>query len=215
MTEMPNNYDKIAGLYDFLSRLVFGQAQVNAQVDLLPYVAAGSRILVAGGGTGWILEKLAAMHPSGLRITYVEISANMIALAKKRKVGDNEVLFVHAPVEQFVTAERYDTILTAFLFDNFSPGRAAAVFSLLDGLLNKEGNWLFTDFVYRKEQGRLWQGLLLKIMYWFFGQLCKVEGKHLVDTTPLFTAAGYRQMYTAFRYWGFIKSIVYRKTNGR
>src|SRR5580692_1554130 len=105
---MPNNYDPIAGSYAFLSRLVFGQAEVNAQVELLRYIGPGSRVLIVGGGTGWILEKLAAIHPSGLRITYVESSANMIALTKKRDWRQNEAQLVQLPIEQFVTEERYD-----------------------------------------------------------------------------------------------------------
>ena len=223
MTDTLNNYDTIAGQYDFLSRLVFGKAQVRAQADLLPYVMAGSRVLIVGGGTGWILEELAARYPSGLRITYVEISGKMIALAKKRDAGRNEIVFVHAPVEAFGTQEgfdrqagfvrdeRYDAILTGFLFDNFSPVRAAAVFSLLDGLLEKGGHWLLADFFYQKGRGRLWQGVMLKAMYWFFGWLCRVEGRELVDTAPLFGAAGYFQLYTASHYGGFIQSVVYEK----
>jgi hypothetical protein len=38
---MINDYDIIAPVYDRLSRLVFGRAQVRAQEDLLRYVRAG------------------------------------------------------------------------------------------------------------------------------------------------------------------------------
>lgn len=208
---MRNNYDPIAGSYDLLSRLVFGQAEINAQVELLRYIGPGSRILIVGGGTGWILERLAAIHPSGLRITYVESSANMMALTKKRNCGHNEVVLVQLPVEQFVTEERYDAILTGFLFDNFSVDSATQVFHTLHALLKNEGYWLFADFYYHKGKGKLWQSLMLQSMYTSARLVCHVEAKELTDTEPLFTAAGYRQVYSAFHYGRFIKSIAYQK----
>jgi SAM-dependent methyltransferase len=230
-----NNYDIIARRYDFLSRLIFRQAQVRAQAELLCRLGDGTKVLIVGGGTGWILEALAAVRPSGLEITYVEISGNMLELARKRDYRQNDVVFVHAPIEQWVpapraakggqaehavtgegaegmaTGERFDSILTGFLFDNFSPGRAGRVFHLLDSMLEKGGAWLFTDFFYQKGRGRLWQGLLLKAMYLFFGLVSKVEAKELTDMVPFFTGAGYREVYAAFHYGGFIKAIAYQK----
>lgn len=203
-----NNYDNIARRYDFLSRLVFGQTQVRAQAELLPYLGEGARVLIVGGGTGWILEKLGALRPSGLRITYVEISARMLALAAKRNYGQNEVTFVHSAVEGF-SGGGYDSILTGFLFDNFSPSRAGEVFGLLDSLLKPGGAWLFTDFFYQK--GRLWQGFLLKAMYLFFRVVCRVEARRLTDMAPFFAGAGYQEVHAAFYYGGLIRSAAYQK----
>jgi SAM-dependent methyltransferase len=236
---MPINYDPIARSYDFLSRLVFGQAETKAQIELLRYTNAGSRILVVGGGTGWILEELATLHPAGLRITYVDSSARMIAASKKRAWGENEVAFVQMPAEEFArdgqpaaelqpTADGqpavdgqpaadgqigpvYDSILTGFFFDNFSDAMAANVFNLLNPLLKPGGHWLYTDFFCHRGQGKLWQRLMLKSMYWSARLVCQVEGRELTDTEPLFAAAGYRQVYTSFHYGRFIKSIGYQK----
>jgi ubiquinone/menaquinone biosynthesis C-methylase UbiE len=215
-----NNYDIIARWYDFMSRLVFRQTQVRAQVELLTYLDDGARILVVGGGTGWILDALGARRPSGLRITYVEISANMLALAQKRDWGKNEAVFVHAPIEQFAGGPapaaplggHFDSILTGFLFDNFSPGRAAQVFRQLDALLRPGGAWLFTDFFYQKGRGPFWQRLLMKAMYLFFRLVCRVEAKRLTDMAPYFEEAGYRETCSAFYYGGLIRAAAYRKS---
>jgi ubiquinone/menaquinone biosynthesis C-methylase UbiE len=208
---MLNNYDNIARQYDFLSRLVFGKSQVRAQVELLRFIECDDRILIVGGGTGWILEELAARYPAGLRITYVEISARMIALSRQRNCGQNEVNFINLPVEEFSSEERYDRILTGFLFDNFSTERSARVFSQLDAVLKRGGDWLYTDFYFDEKEGVLWQMFLLKTMYIFFGWLCKVESRELVDTGPLFKAAGYREISLSSKYRGFIRSFVYKK----
>ncbi|WP_431293951.1 class I SAM-dependent methyltransferase [Pedobacter sp. P26] len=113
---MNNNYDKIANHYDTLSRLVFFKSQVNAQVNQLQYIPKDSSVLIAGGGTGWILEEITKIYPSGLKIVYVEISAKMIALSQKREFKNNQVKFVNLGIEDFSTDTVFDVVLTPFLF---------------------------------------------------------------------------------------------------
>ncbi len=206
-----NNYDPIARYYDWLSRLFFGRSEIDAQVGMLKYVAAGSRVLIVGGGTGWILEELAAIHPAGLRIVYVEPSGKMMDLSRNRNYGENDVVFVQLPVEQWVTEERFDVILTGFVFDNFTADRTGFVFRLLDGLLRGGGYWLFAEFCLQKGVGKFWQALMLKTMYWSARLVCRVEASQLTDAEPLFAAAGYRQLERAYYYARFIKAIVYEK----
>ncbi|RZL39782.1 MAG: methyltransferase domain-containing protein [Pedobacter sp.] len=110
-----NNYDKIANYYDSLSRLVFGKSQLNAQINQLKNIKKNSSILIVGGGTGWILEEIGKRHPSGLKITYVEISAKMLALSKDRDYGANSVLFIHSSIEDFNLGDHFNIILTPFL----------------------------------------------------------------------------------------------------
>jgi len=206
-----NNYDKIAGWYDSLSRMVFFKSQVNAQVEQLSFIHEKSKILIVGGGTGWILDEIAKDHLEGLDITFVEISINMLELAKKRKYGLNKIEFVHLPIEEFVSQQAFDVIVTAFLFDNFSKDRIEQVFSKLHHLLKSSGTWLFSDFEYIKEQGKKWQSLMLKSMYKFFGIISNVEAKELVNMDSLFENKGYLKRKEQKYYKGFIKGIVYQK----
>lgn len=208
---MKNNYDRIARYYDPLSRLVFFRAQVNAQIALLQHIPANTRLLIVGGGTGWILEEIARIHPSGLLITYVEISGKMLALSRQRDVKANQVQFVQAAIADFNTTDRFDVILTAFLFDNFSSSAAKGVFKQLHQYLPVSGHWLFTDFYHSNKAGKFWQGWLLKAMYFFFRHISNVEAERLVDMEPLFKQAGYGILKTRFSYQGFIKSLVYIK----
>jgi len=208
---MQNNYDPIAGIYDPLSRLFFFNAQVSAQRSLLPYISENSRILIVGGGTGWILEDLAHLHPSGLTITYVEISQKMLALSEKRDVKNNKVFYVNQAIEDYDLIAQHECIITAFLFDNFSEERASAVFKQLNTGLKQNGLWLFTDFSLRKSSGKYWQRLMLDTMYWFFKKICHVEAGALIDMEPFFEANAYRKVFETYRYGRFIKSIVYKK----
>lgn len=208
---MPNNYDPVARYYDFLSQLVFGQTEIDAQVGMLDLVRPGDRLLIIGGGTGWIFEKIAALCPPGLSITYVEPSRVMMALARKRRCGGNRVSFVQLPVEQFVTDERFDCILTGFLFDNFRQERAAQIVRGLDRSLAAGGHWLFADLHYPRTGGSWWQGLLLRSMYCSARWICRVEANELPDMEVCFADVGYVLVRRAFYYRGFIESMIYKK----
>lgn len=208
---MLNNYDKIAGYYDFLSRMVFLRSQVKAQIAQLQYIPANSRILIAGGGTGWILDEITKVQPSGLTITYVELSSKMLDLSRKRETGSNTVHFVELPIEEFIHSESYNVVITAFLFDNFSAPRIKIVFHQLDEALEEKGLWLFTDFQYEEGTGKRWQLFLLKTMYLFFRNIAQIEAQSLVQTAHYFREAGYLDIAEKYYYGRFIKSTVYCK----
>lgn len=208
---MQNNYDIIAPYYDVLSRLVFFRAQVKAQIDQLVFIPAHSNILIVGGGTGWILEEIAKIHGSGLNITYVEISAKMLELSENRDVKENVVTYINSPAEDFKTDQKFEVVITAFLFDNFSDEKITFVFNELNGMLKPGGVWLFCDFYYNEDSGKNWQWYLLKTMYLFFNKISNVEAKALINTEKSFTEKGFIQLKTAYYYSGFIKAITYQK----
>lgn len=206
-----NNYDPVARYYDFLTQLVFGKTEINAQVEMLDRVRPGDKLLIVGGGTGWILEKLAGMGFDGLRIVYVESSQVMMAMAQKRDIGTLDVSFVQLPVEQFFTDDRFDCILTGFLFDNFSQELAERVVRNLDLLLVDGGYWLFAELHYPQKGGKRWHGLLLRSMYWAARWICRVEADRLPDVEGVFAGLGYEVIQRRFYYQGFIQGVVYRK----
>lgn len=207
---MDNNYDKIAGHYDTLSRLVFFKSQVNAQINQLQYIRENSYVLIVGGGTGWILEELSKIY-TGLMIVYVEISAKMIALSQKRNYKNNHVEFVNMGIEDFKTDVIFDVILTPFLFDNFAEQRAAKVFVQLNEYLKKDGLWFLVDFSLNKTNGNWWKWLLLRSMYGFFKLLGIVEAHQLIDMNPYFFKANYLIVEERLYYGSFIKATIFRK----
>jgi ubiquinone/menaquinone biosynthesis C-methylase UbiE len=207
---MATNYDSIAWFYDVLSRLVYGKTIINAQVALLPFIRSNSRVLIVGGGTGWILEKLTQLQPKGLYIDYVESSAKMIELSKKRHVGNNLVSFINLPAENFEGTGLYDVIFTPFFFDNFSHQKIEALFNRLQNLLKDQGIWLYADFVHNKNENRLWQKFLLNAMYLFFHVTCHIETHALIDMEPYFKNA-YNPLFEKSFYAGFIKAMAWRR----
>ncbi len=209
---MVNNYDRIAANYDRLSRLIFGKAIVRAQQSLLPLLAPPARVLIVGGGTGWILEEIARVCPSGLTIDYVEISSNMLDLAKTRDSKQNKVAFIHAAIEDYAAPTVYDVVMTPFLFDNFSHTRAREVFQKFDSLLKNGALWLFTDFHIDTGINRFWQKALLRSMYVFFKNISHVEADQLPDMPTLFDTNDYHLTLETHHFGRFIRSAAYRKS---
>jgi len=209
---MLNNYDRIAAVYDGLSRLIFGKAIVRAQQSLLPLLAPPARVLVVGGGTGWILEEMAKICPSGLTIDYVEISSKMLEMARKRDFKNNHVTLVHTGIEDYHAPARYDVIMTPFLFDNFSQARAQGVFEKLHSMLKDGALWLFTDFYIDKGLNRFWQKALLRSMYVFFQNISHVEARDLPDMAPHFQNHHYYLTLETYHFGRFIRSAAYRKS---
>jgi ubiquinone/menaquinone biosynthesis C-methylase UbiE len=207
---MANDYNKIAFIYDTLSRLVYRKSIVQAQVFLLSYIKANDKILLVGGGTGWILEEIAKLRQQGTVVVYVEKSAAMIALAKKRKYPGVQVEFIETAIEDYATAEKFDIVVTPFLFDNFRKEKIDLVFEKLNKVLKPGGFWLYADFINDQQGKKYWQQFLLKTMYFFFRVTTKIEAQELIDMRPYFQQdfeLAAQQMF----YHQFIQAVAFRK----
>lgn len=205
---MTNNYDNSARFYDSLSRLIFGDAIVNAQIYLLQFILPAAKVLIVGGGTGWILEEIARIHASGINITYVELSAKMMAKAQKRNAGLNHVTYINKAVEEIDLAVNFDVIITPFLFDSFSEHTLAKVFSHVHKSLKPDGLWLHADF---RSQGNWWQRALLKTMLIFFKILCNIEARSLPDVNRQFSRYGYSAVAQKTFFSNFILAQIFQR----
>ncbi len=206
---MSANYDNASWFYERLSKLVFGNAQVNAQEYFLNLIPPRARILIIGGGTGQILESVAKLYPSGLHITYVEISANMMELSRKRNVAQNEVIYITEDISQLSLTQEFDVIITAFLFDNFSTQEIYKLFPNIHQRLVPNGLWLNTDF---QLTGPIWQKVMLKSMYYFFKILNAVKVTQLPETEEVFTIYQYQLTAKKTFYRNFIIAKAYKKS---
>ena len=207
---MKGNYNNIAPYYDRLSRIIFGHAIVNAHRWLAQFITTNTSILIAGGGTGWILEEIAKRHPEGLCITYVDISEKMIALSKKKQVGKNQVVFINEPIQNVTFHQQFDVVMTPFVLDNFSEDTTLRIFRKIDEHLIPGGLWLFTDFQLAGKH-QLWQKPLLKMMYFFFRVVCGIEAKQLPGTNTLFNQYNYKQISAKTFFSNFICALVFKK----
>ena len=187
---------------------MYGRALVRAQQFLVKEIPANSRILIVGGGTGWVLEEIAKIHADGLSIAYVDSSPKMISLARARNAAANIVTFIAAPIEGAARGEIYDVVLTPFLFDNFTEGTMQKAFADLNDRLAPRGTWLFCDF---RKTRVFWQRIMLKVMYLFFRISCGIEASELPETEACFSTHRYKIKSQETFVNGFVVSTVYEK----
>lgn len=198
-----NSFDRIAWMYDGLAQLVFFGAIRKSQLTFLSYIEPRSKILIVGGGTGWILSELDKLGIL-MVVHYVEASTAMLKKSRLREPFKNiQVTFNHGTVEE-LSKVRYNVIITNFFLDVFSEDNLGTVIEKLDSHLNRDGIWIITDFV---NSGKKWQKILIKLMYGFFRFTANIEGSRLLDFKANFEQLGY-QLSTERSY--FHKMIVSR-----
>jgi ubiquinone/menaquinone biosynthesis C-methylase UbiE len=205
---MAANYNNSALFYDRLARLVYGRALVDAQVYLLRHIPVNSKVLIIGGGTGWILEELTKIYPSGLQITYVEIAPNMMTLSKKRNLGNNQVTFINEAIENIDFPKDFDVAFTPFLLDNFTDQNLPKVFNSIANLLKPNVLWLNASF---QLTGKWWQQVMLKTMFIFFKVICGIEASKLPGINKCFLKENFKLVEQQSFFGDFIGSRVYKK----
>jgi ubiquinone/menaquinone biosynthesis C-methylase UbiE len=164
---MPMNYGKVAQSYQFLSRMVFGNALLNAQRKALRNLSFPCNMLMIGGGDGEILKHLSDFE--GV-LDYVEISSEMVGVAQSKT---NFAVNWHVQdIFSFKTDRKYDVIFMPFLLDNFTTKQCSELIAYLKPMLKNGGQAIVVDFT---EKPNLWQKVLLFGMYTFFGLIAQVE----------------------------------------
>ena len=208
---MKANYDKIAPIYDTLSKLVFNRSQLLGQIEQLKNLSDNQHILICGGGSGKILDEISIRMPRGIQILYLDSSQKMIEIAKTRNRGSNIIEFVCQDILDFETDKSFDIIITSFFFDNFPENKAICVFTKLDNLLVNNGLWFQNDFTLSSNKGIWWKSIMLKIMYLFFNLTSNLGNSKLIEMEAIFDAHSYKVLEKNWYFRKFIVSLTHRK----
>lgn len=201
-----NGFDRIAFIYDFLARLVYGRDIVDSQECFLERVNDHSKILMVGGGSGWLLVSLLRKKPN-CKIWYIEASEQMIGLAKKKVEAGQTVNFIHGTEQNIQPSPTYDAVITNFYLDLFADEQLHQVVGKIRGSMKPGSLWLATDFVRGQPW---WQKAMLNTMYFFFRITCGLESHRLPEWNKSLTEAGAREIDSRFFYKGFIKAALYQ-----
>lgn len=214
------SFDTIAPVYDHLAQLVFGNSLKQAQTFFLDAIPAKANILIIGGGTGWILQKLLQNRHLN-RIDYVEASIQMLYLSRRKYnemmrqqtlPSPTEVNFIHGTENDLPQDITYDAIITFFVLDTQSDSTLFDMMNILYLRLAKLGIWLFADFKISKNKWeQWWHRLLVHIMFVFFRLTCHLQNKHLPDYDRNFTKLELIKIREKSFYGNLIISEVYRK----
>ena len=202
-----NGFDRIAFIYDFLARLVFGKSIINSQKFFLNKIENHHNVLILGGGSGWLLAELLTIRP-GCVVWYIEASEKMIGLSRKRVNSDASVHFIHGTEANIPPSIKYDAVISNFYLDLFTDEQLKEVIDKIISSLNAGSQWIVTDFV---ESNKRWQKLLLKLMYHFFRITCHIGSQKLPQWNKTILASGVNKTKSEVFYDGFIETALYQR----
>lgn len=197
-----SGFDFLVPVYDPLARFVFGKSMVDSQAWFLDRVPLGSKVLILGGGTGWLLDELQKCN-SSCTVWYVEISSGMMKRARLRR-AKNLIHFIKGTEESIPIDLKFDVVITNFYLDLFSNETLIQVVSKINTHATSSSVWLVTDFAH----GAWWHSWLLKIMYLFFRSVCGIEARQLPSWPKKLHDQGWEEISAKFWYGKFIKSVV-------
>jgi|SRR5688572_27754561 len=199
-----SGFDRVALLYDALAGMVFGKSMRESQFFYLDRIPSGAKVLILGGGTGWLAKRLLQINLT-CSIVYQEASGEMISQSRKRmSEGDlKRIRFVHA--SEIVPGEAFDVVITNFFLDLFQPSGLNDVVSQIKSSINQNGLWIITEFI---DEGKWWQKILLKTMYVFFRITSGIQATSLPPWENTVHQNGMILVESKGFYKGFIRSEV-------
>lgn len=205
-TIVSNNFDRVAIIYDALVKIVYGKSVKMAQLHFLNEIPEQGNVLILGGGTGWFLVEFLRVRPL-CKVWYVEASRKMLWLSKKKTFAPQSITFIQGTEASISKEMKFDVIITNFYLDLFEPASLKGIIQKIKPLLAKNGLWLISDFA---DQGKIWQRFLLKLMYTFFQQVCKIEASSLPPWHQCLHKGNLISIRSKLFYKGFIQSSAYR-----
>lgn len=213
------SFDRIAPYYDRLAQLVFGRSMPRAQCFFLNRIPPNARVLVVGGGSGWLLPYLLA-QPEIVHITYVETSIKMLALAQQKLSQYDEptitsVDFIHGNEQSLPDKHCFSAVITNFVLDMYQGEALDRLIQTLAAHLEPHGRWLLTDFrLSEKRKHRLWQRVMTKAMYTFFHLTAGIAQQSLPLYDDHLIKAGFQKTQEQSFFADFIVSQVYQRAVG-
>ena len=208
------DFGPVAGFYDALAGLVFGGALRRAQRATL---AAGlppgpaPRVLVLGGGAGWVLGEIWRQRPQA-QVLYLETSAAMLARTRARlrrhPAPPGATVELRQGSETALRpGEQVDVIVTFFVLDCFTAAALPGALARLQAARRPGAPWLVADF---RPARRGWRHWLLATMYLFFGLAVGLRVRQLPPWPAELAALGLAPSWEQRFFGGAVAGLVLR-----
>ncbi|MGI4871053.1 MAG: class I SAM-dependent methyltransferase [Janthinobacterium lividum] len=212
-TRPPADFGRVAGFYDLLAGLVFGGALRRAQRATLAAglpTSAAPRVLVLGGGAGWVLAEIWRQCPTA-QVLYLEASAAMLARTQARLRRHPAPAGAAVELRQGTEAdlrpgEQFAAVVTFFVLDCFTEAALPAALARLHAARQPGAPWLVADF---RPAQRGWRHWLLQTMYWFFGLTVGLRAQQLPPWPAGLAALGLRACWEWAFFGGAVVGQVY------
>jgi len=206
------NIDPIARWYRWIEYAAFGRALERRRFAYLDRLSGARRVLILGEGDGRVLERLLAVAPAA-EFDVIEMSAEMIALARARIGNSARVRFLHQDaLAGELPSASYDGVVTLFFLDCFNEDDLRRVINKIKNAIEGDGIWLVTDFAIPEAGWLRWHARLwIRTMYEFFGMTTGLRVRSLPPIAEILQEAGLRRSEYSTERGGLIRSEVWIK----
>jgi tRNA (cmo5U34)-methyltransferase len=213
MSSLPDSgFDYVAAFYDPLARLVYGRALQQAQQAALSALPEGKpRVLVIGGGTGWVLGEILHQRPEA-QVLYLEASEQMLRrsqqfLRQHWPTKLTQVEFRLGTEAALWPEEQFEAIVTFFFLDLFEPVRLRQLTTRLQAARKPEAPWLLADFA---RPQTWWQHGMVATMYAFFGLTTGISARRRPRIEAELQRLGLMARPVGFFFGGMVESVVWQ-----
>lgn len=198
-----------APFYRWVEYAAFGRALERRRYAFLDRLAGARRVLVPGEGDGRAVARLLAVAPEA-EMEVVELSAEMIELARRRVGGSGRVRFRQESVNEAALDGSFDAVVTLFVLDCFSEEEARGLIGRVRARLEPGALWVVAEFAvpecgWRRWHARLW----IAVMYAFFGAVTGLRVRAVPPYGKLLEEAGFERVALEEERCGLIRSEVW------
>jgi ubiquinone/menaquinone biosynthesis C-methylase UbiE len=200
----------LAPWYRWIEYAAFGHALERRRFVFLPRLAPAQRILILGEGDGRTTQRLLRIAPQA-RIDIVELSPEMIALARRRTNSTRVCFRCADALAETWPEQHYDAIVTNFFLDCLDTADVRDLVPRLAGALAPGGIWLIAEFAipprgWQRLHARAWIG----IMYCFFAVATGLRTRQLPEIEAAMRASGLTRVEQETERAGLMISEVWR-----
>jgi ubiquinone/menaquinone biosynthesis C-methylase UbiE len=210
-------FDLLAPHYTWLEKFLAGTRLQRCRTAWFGELGDARHMLIAGVGHGPALVDLLRRHPE-LRVTCVDASARMLAVARRRVeragVDWSRVEFVQASLPDWhPPAGRFDVIATHFFLDCFSPAQLPAVIASLGQAATPNARWIVSDFAVPARGPARWRAQAVHaLMYAFFRVATRLSARRLTPPDDLLAANGFGRLRHVTYEWGLLQADLWART---
>jgi ubiquinone/menaquinone biosynthesis C-methylase UbiE len=187
-----------------MERAVFGRALEQCRVHFLADLYNARHALVLGDGDGRFLQRLLDACPD-LRADYVDRSAKMLEIARRRVRSDRVRFHLADVLTDSIPSGEYDLVATHFFFDCFEPEELRHVIECVAAAA-PGARWVVSEFNGAEGWLALPSGVLISLMYQFFGMATGLATRRLTDHRPFMRRFGFELAQCKEEARGFLRS---------
>ena len=143
MSRPLRSYDRVAGTYEFASRVFSGGKIPASKAAQLPHLAAGDKVLYLGVGAG---EDAVPAAAKGARVTCIDLSAGMIGrLRRKLDAAGLDAELVVGDAFAHDRPGHYDAACANYFLNVFKPDGMRAMLRHAASLVRPGGKVMIAD----------------------------------------------------------------------